>query len=121
MPELHTLVHCWERLPHDAPMALLTRKRIIGDRMMISRVELAKGCDVPSHSHANEQFAVLLSGTMLFGLGAPGTLDYREVNLHAGEVLHLPSNLPHSAFAVEDCVILDLFSPPSQKTGIDRR
>lgn len=102
-------------------MALLTRKRIIGEQMMISRVVLSKGCDVPSHSHANEQFAVLLSGKVRFGLGPPGTPEYREITVSGGEVLHLPGNLPHSAFAVEETVILDLFSPPSQTTGIDRR
>lgn len=121
MSDTSNLVHRWETLPDDAPMALLTRKRVIGEQMMISRVVLSKGCDVPSHSHANEQFAILLSGKVRFGLGAPGTPEHREVVVNAGEVLHLPSNLPHSAFALEETLILDLFSPPSQKTGIDRR
>jgi quercetin dioxygenase-like cupin family protein len=120
MPDPRTLVHRWNDLPTDAPMALLTRKRIIGEQMMISQVALKKGCDVPSHNHVSEQFAVLVSGKMRFGLGAPGTPDHREITLNAGEVLHLPSNLPHSAYALEDCLILDLFSPPTQKTGIDR-
>lgn len=115
------LVYRWSELTEDAPMPLLTRKRVIGNQAMISRVALAKGCDVPSHSHANEQFAVLLSGTMRFGLGEPHTVQHREITLHAGEVLHLPSNLPHSAHAIEDSLILDIFSPPSQKTGIDRQ
>ncbi|MDP1660515.1 MAG: cupin domain-containing protein [Phycisphaerales bacterium] len=121
MPKQCPLVHNWDCLPEDAPIALLTRRRIIGEQMMISRVMLSKGCDVPSHSHANEQFAVLLSGRVRFGLGAPGTPEHREVVVSGGEVLHLPGNLPHSAFATEDSVILDLFSPPSQTTGIDRR
>ena len=116
-----SLVHRWETLAQDAPMPLLTRKRIIGEQMMISRVALAKGCDVPSHSHVNEQFAVLVSGKMRFGLGTPGTPGHREIILNGGEVLHLPSNLPHSALALEDSLILDMFSPPSQKTGIDRQ
>ncbi|MFT3685416.1 MAG: cupin domain-containing protein [Phycisphaerales bacterium] len=114
------LVYRWTELTEDAPMPLLARRRIIGNQAMISRVVLKQGCEVPSHSHANEQFAVLLSGTMRFGLGEPRTTQHREVTLHAGEVLHLPSNLPHSAFAVEESVILDVFSPPSQKTGIDK-
>jgi len=116
-----SLVHRWNDLPKDAPMPLLERRRIIGEKMMISQVLLTKGCDVPSHSHPNEQFACLLSGKLRFGLGPPGAADYQEIVLNRGEVLHLPSNLPHSAFALEDCVILDMFSPPSQKTGIDRQ
>lgn len=121
MAEPCELVHKWETLAEDAPMPLLSRKRVIGEQMMISRVVLSKGCDVPSHSHANEQFVVLLSGKARFGLGAPGTPEHREVVIGAGDVLHLPSNLPHSAVALEETLILDLFSPPSQKTGIDRR
>ncbi len=120
MPDQSSLVHRWETLTQDNPMPLLSRKRVIGENMMLSHITLAKGCHVPSHSHANEQFAVILSGRLKFGLGAPGTSDYREVTVSAGEVLHLPPNLPHSAHALEDTLALDIFSPPSQKTGIDR-
>lgn len=114
-------VHRWDDLASDRPMALLERRRIIGERMMISRVLLRKGCDVPTHSHENEQFACILSGRLRFGLGEPGTAEHREVMVGAGEVLHLPSNVPHSAFAEEETLVLDLFSPPSAMTGIDRR
>ncbi len=110
----------WDELPSDKPMALLERRRIVGERAMISQVRLKKGCDIPSHAHENEQFACLMSGRMRFGLGAEGAPGHREVILQAGEVLHLPAHLPHSAFAIEDCLILDIFSPPSEKTGIDR-
>jgi quercetin dioxygenase-like cupin family protein len=101
-------------------MALLERRRLIGAQAMISHVTLFKGCFVPSHAHANEQFCCVLSGRLRFGLGAEGAPDRREVTVGAGEVLHLPSNLPHSAEALEDTVVLDIFSPPSQTTGIDR-
>ena len=32
--------------------------------------------------------------------------------MHAGEVLCIPSNMPHKAEAMEDTVDLDIFSPP---------
>jgi quercetin dioxygenase-like cupin family protein len=114
------VLYRWKELPADKPMALLERRRVIGEKSMISQVRLEKGCDIPSHSHENEQFACLLEGSMRFGLGEKGTSQWRELVLHAGEVLHLPSNCPHSAYALEDCLILDVFSPPSQTTGIDR-
>lgn len=105
----------WDELETDHPMDLISRERIIGSQMMISRVTLEKGFKVGAHQHANEQFAVVLSGRMKFGLGEDG----REVTLGGGEVLHLPSNVLHSAEALEKTVILDLFSPPSEKTGVD--
>jgi quercetin dioxygenase-like cupin family protein len=110
----------WDALPVDRPMPLLERRRVIGAQAMISHVTLRKGFAVPTHSHDNEQFACLLSGKMRFGLGAEGSPDRREVVLNGGEVLHLPGGVPHSAEALEDSVILDVFSPPSEKTGIDR-
>jgi quercetin dioxygenase-like cupin family protein len=111
----------WSDLAADRPMALLERRRVIGQQAMISRVALDKGCMVPTHAHDNEQIACLLSGRMRFGIGAEGTPQRREVTLSAGEVLLLPGGVPHSAEALEDSVILDVFSPPSERTGIDRR
>src|SRR5262245_20980100 len=110
--------HRWNELPTDSPMPLLERQRVIGEKMMISRVLLKRGCFVPVHYHENEQISCIVSGTLRFhiqdGIGATRTQD-----VGAGEVLILPSMVPHGAEAIEDCVVLDLFSPPSQTTGID--
>ena len=119
MPE--AAVYTWSDLKVDTPMPLLERTRVSGEKMMISRVLLRKGCDVPTHAHENEQFAMVVSGKVRFGLGAPGAPDRRDVIVGAGQVLHLPSNVPHSAFALEETLILDIFSPPSATTGIDRK
>lgn len=110
----------WSDLTTDTPMPLLERQRIIGQKMMISRVLLRKGCDVPMHAHENEQISCVMSGKVRFGVGDPGGGQRRELTLGAGEVLHLPPNVPHGAVALEDSLVLDLFSPPSQATGIDR-
>ena len=118
MPEakLHTLAE----LPVDRPMPLIDRRRIIGEQMMISEVVLQRGFYVPTHQHQNEQFVVVLRGRCLFGLGAEGSLERREIEVREGQVLQLPANVPHSCRALEETRILDLFSPPSEKTGVDR-
>jgi quercetin dioxygenase-like cupin family protein len=100
-------------------MPLLERARIIGQRMMISQVFLKRGCDVPMHTHENEQFACIMSGRLKFVLSADSGPSRREQVVVAGEVLHLPSYVPHAAYALEDTLVLDLFSPPSAGTGID--
>ena len=109
----------WSELPLDAPMALLDRRRVIGDQAMISQVRLQRGCDVPMHAHENEQFAMIMSGRLRFGIQQPDK-SVKEITVSAGEVLHLPANVPHSAYAEEDTLVFDVFSPPSEKTGIDR-
>lgn len=111
----------WTELEKDTPMALLERRRVIGAQAMISHVTLHKGCAVPTHVHENEQFACILSGRLLFGLGKEGSADHHELSVGAGEIMHLPSNVPHSALALEETVVLDVFSPPSATTGIDRK
>ena len=118
---MEAAVYRWDQLPTDKPMALLDRRRIIGQQIMISHVRLQKGCDVPMHAHENEQFAMIVSGRLRFGIGGKDGQTPAEVVVSAGEVIHLPSNLPHSAFALEDTLVLDVFSPPSEKTGIDRK
>ncbi len=114
-------VHRWSSLPTDRPMPLIERQRIVGANMMISRVTLQKGFLVPTHQHENEQFACVLSGRIRFTLGAEGAKNRREVTLGAGEVIVLHSNVPHAAEALEETIIFDVFSPPSEGTGVDRR
>ena len=113
-------VYSWSELAVDRPMPLLERRRVIGEQMMISHILLHKGFKVATHSHANEQMSVVLSGKIRFCVGAEGSPERYTVDVAANQVIHLPSNVPHSAEAIEETLVLDLFSPPSATTGIDR-
>ena len=115
------ITYRWDELDSDEPMALLSRKRVIGTRAMISRVVLQKGCVVPRHAHENEQFACILSGCLKFELDSQTGTGNETVVVKAGELIHFPSNVAHAAEALEDTVVLDVFSPPSETTGIDRK
>ena len=86
---------------------------------MIAELTLEAGVAVAAHQHANEQFVMVRKGRIRFGLGAGEGPEFHEVEVRAGEVLHLPPNVPHSAVALEDTHVIDVFSPPSEKTGID--
>lgn len=109
----------WSDMPTDQPMPEITRRRIIGEKGMLSHVTLEAGCFVPPHQHENEQFACVLHGKIKFTLGEGD--DPQTVTLRDGETLHLPSNVVHSAEALEETVIIDVFVPPSEGTGIDRK
>ena len=114
-------IYTWSDRPEDRPLPLITRRRIIGEKMMISEVHLARGFTVAAHAHENEQLSVVLSGCIRFTIGHPGSPDHHTHTLIGGQVIHLPSNLPHAAEALEDTLILDLFSPPSTTTGVDAK
>ncbi|MDQ3242775.1 MAG: cupin domain-containing protein [Gemmatimonadota bacterium] len=101
----------WNEVPLEQVNDLLSRRLITGDRMMLAHVYLKKGCIVPKHSHVNEQLTYLLEGSLRFWLGKD---QNEELVLRAGEVLHIPSNLPHKAEALEDALDVDIFSPPRE-------
>ena len=87
------------------------RRLITGDRMMPAHVYLEQGCVVPKHSHENEQLTCILEGALRLWIGED---EAETVLVRAGEVLHIPSNVPHRAEALEDTLDVDIFSPPRQ-------
>ena len=99
----------WDDLPKEQVNELLSRRLVTGERMMLAHVYLDKGCVVPKHAHDNEQFTYIIEGVLRFFLGEDGS---EVVDVHAGDVLHIPSNLPHRAEALEDTLDMDIFSPP---------
>ena len=101
----------WEDLPRETVSTLLDRRIITGERIMLTHVYLKKGCVVPRHSHENEQLTYILEGALRFWLGEDGK---EERVVRAGEVLLIPSHLPHKAEALEDTLDVDVFSPPRQ-------
>ena len=107
-PRRHVTKHRWADIADEQLNPLLTRKLITGDRVMLSELVLKKGCVVPAHHHENEQVSYIISGSLRFEVNG------EEIILRAGEVLHIPSNVVHSAVALEDTLDLDIFSPPRQ-------
>ncbi|MDR7419592.1 MAG: cupin domain-containing protein [Armatimonadota bacterium] len=95
-------------IPAEQVNPQMTRRLVWGERVMASWIELKKGAVVPSHQHENEQLTYCISGVMRF------TFPDRELTLRGGEVLVIPSNVPHGAEMLEDTVEMDLFSPPRQ-------
>jgi len=89
---------------------VIQRKVISGERGMLAQIFLEKGARVPMHSHDNEQITYLLEGVLRFWIGD----EREELVLKAGEVLLIPSNVPHEAEALEDCLDVDVFCPPRQ-------
>jgi quercetin dioxygenase-like cupin family protein len=103
--------HRWEDMPKERVSETLQRRLITGERMMLAHVYLEKGCIVPKHSHENEQLTYILEGALHFWLGED---ESEEVIVRSGEVLVIPSHLPHKAVALEDTLDVDIFSPPRQ-------
>ena len=103
--------HRWSDMPRERVTDEIDRRVITGDRMMLAHVYLKKGSVVPRHSHENEQLTYILEGVLRFFLGED---ESEVVDVAAGEVLHIPSHLPHKAEALETTLDVDIFCPPRQ-------
>jgi len=101
----------WDDMPKENVTEMLDRRLITGDRMMLAHVYLKKGAIVPRHAHDNEQLTYILEGALRFWIGED---ESETIDVRAGEVLHIPSNVPHKAEALEDTLDVDIFSPPRQ-------
>ncbi len=101
----------WDDMPREQVNAQLSRRLVSGARVMLTQVFLDKGCVVPMHAHDNEQITYIVEGALRFWIGEDGE---EELVVRAGEVLHIPSGVPHKAEALEDTLDLDVFSPPRQ-------
>lgn len=96
----------WEDVELEKMSDVISRKVISGEKAMVAQVFLKKDAVVPEHHHDNEQITYILEGALKF------ELEGREVVVRKGEVLHIPSNVPHRAVALEDTLDLDIFTPP---------
>ena len=97
--------YTWESVPLEVMSEMISRKVISGDKAMVAQVFLKKDAVVPEHHHESEQLTLILEGALKF------QLEGREVVVRKGEVLRIPSYVPHRAVALEDTLDVDVFSP----------
>jgi len=97
----------FDKVPVEHLNPLIDRQFVHGERTMLARIILRKGAIVPRHSHENEQITYILQGALRFTMG-----DGSVITVSAGQLLVIPSNMPHQAEALEDTLDLDVFAPP---------
>lgn len=98
-------VHRWDEIALEKVTEMISRKIVSGEREMMAQIYLKRGALVPMHTHDSEQMTYILQGALRF------QVDGEEIIVREGEVLHIPSRLPHQAEALEDTLELDVFSP----------
>jgi quercetin dioxygenase-like cupin family protein len=92
------------------PVGTGGQRRVIadGEKIMLVQVKFVEGGMVPEHKHVHEQITYVIKGRMRF------TLPDKTVEIGEGENILLPSNLPHTALALEESLLIDTFSPPRE-------
>ena len=98
----------WDEIALEKVTEMISRKIVTGEREMLAQIYLKKGAIVPLHDHDAEQMTYILQGALKF------TVNGEEIIVREGEVLHIPSRVPHQAEALDDTFDLDVFSPIRQ-------
>lgn len=80
-----------------------------GEQAMTVYITIAQGGEVPVHTHPHEQIGYLQSGRARFRIG-----DQERI-LEALDGYSIPGDVPHGVAALEDCVFVDVFSPPREE------
>ena len=98
----------WDDIASEKVTEMISRKVVTGEREMLAQIWLKKGAIVPTHAHESEQISYVLQGTLKF------TIQGEAFIVREGDVLHIPSMVPHQAEALDDCFEMDVFSPIRQ-------
>ena len=98
-------IHRWDEIALEKVTEMISRKIVAGEREMLAQIYLKRGAVVPMHAHESEQMTYILQGALRF------LIEGEEITVREGEVLHIPSRVPHQSEALEDTLELDVFSP----------
>lgn len=99
-------------VPHDdtSPVEMLPgvvrRTTAITDRLMVCEFTLRQGSSVPLHSHHHDQCGYIISGRAEFIIGGEKRI------LGAGDSYAIPGGVDHTATALEETLLVDVFTPP---------
>lgn len=76
-----------------------------GGTMMSVEVTFEKGAIGAIHTHPHEQISYVLSGSFEFDLNGEKHI------IKTGDSYYVEPNVPHGVIALENSVILDIFTP----------
>lgn len=97
--------HFHKEIPEKEIVPGFYAKFIHTAHMTIAFVRIIKGSVLPEHFHVHEQVTNVLEGELEMTMGGQTQLCTK------GMSVTIPSNLPHSAVAKTDCLVLDVFKP----------
>jgi quercetin dioxygenase-like cupin family protein len=76
-----------------------------GDRTSLVEVKIDRGAVIPGHRHSHEQTGYLVAGRLVFTVGGD------QFEAVPGSSWCIAGDVEHAAEAVEDCVVVEVFSP----------
>jgi quercetin dioxygenase-like cupin family protein len=95
----------------DVPLTELvpgsTSHLVVGERILVSLLNMAANSYFPPHRHGAEQIMIVLDGYI------DEIIEGKLYRAKKGDVLILPSNIEHGGYIGDvGCNVIDIFSPP---------
>lgn len=78
---------------------------VYGKKTQMVKFFLEKGKSIPVHAHRHEQTGYMIQGRMIL------SINEEEHTVEPGDSWCIWGNTPHSARMIEDCVVIEVFSP----------
>lgn len=97
--------YSWDRVPIEQMNAFINRQVIHTPYLTMVRIHFKRGALVPAHQHIHEQLTSVVSGRLKIEMDGDSTV------LGPGDVARLPPNVPHAAEALDDTLVIDVFTP----------
>ncbi len=76
-----------------------------GEKTLMGHFTVAKGAAIPPHSHPHEQTGFMVSGKLRF------KIEDEVMEAVTGDSWCIPGDVEHSVEALEDSVVIEIFSP----------
>lgn len=100
--------YTWDTVPAEQLDSNIARRMIVGEKEMLVHWEFQQGTLAALHSHPNEQIVVMISGKLRLAVGDEETI------MGPNDIVLIPPDVPHEAEALEDTVVIDIFSSPRE-------
>ena len=104
-------VTAWDDLALEKITALISRKRVDGDRQTLAQVYLKRGALVPLHAHEGEQMIYVLDGRLKLRVAG------EDVTVRVGEVVCIPPQARHQIEALADTFALEVRGRTPHRTN----
>ena len=76
-----------------------------GEKTLMGQFEIAKGAEVPMHSHPHEQTGFMVSGRLRF------KVEDEVMEVATGDSWCIPGGVEHGVEALEESVVIEVFAP----------
>jgi len=105
---LMPVLYKFENMPIEKVSDTISRQYIYSPQATLVKWYFKKGAIVPLHHHVNDQITWITKGSVQ--VNSQG----KTFIVKAGDVISLPSNVPHEFIALEDTIDIDYFTPARQ-------